>query len=131
MTMHVDEAWRNDEARAVDRLESIAIGGVVGNARSDRFYSIADNEDVAHRVVRLRRIDDSSAAQQNRATHRSPPACFADSASSGLPPERRYSTAIRIATPFVTWFKMTLNGPSATSESISTPRFIGPGWRMR
>ena len=35
--------------------------------------------------------------------------------------------AMRIATPLVTWSRMTLCGPSATSESISTPRFIGPG----
>ena len=52
---------------------------------------------------------------------------FAASARSGLPPESRYRTAIRTATPFVTWGSITERGPSATAESISTPRFMGPG----
>ena len=34
---------------------------------------------------------------------------------------------MRTASPFVTWSRMTLCGPSATSLSISTPRLIGPG----
>src|SRR5204862_426761 len=42
----------------------------------------------------------------------------------------RYSTAIRTATPYVTWSRITLCGPSATRESISTPRFMGPGCMM-
>ena len=37
---------------------------------------------------------------------------------------------MRTATPFVTWSRMTEYGPSATSLAISTPRFIGPGWRI-
>ena len=37
------------------------------------------------------------------------------------------STAMRTARPFATWRRITDCGPSATSESISTPRFIGPG----
>ena len=36
-------------------------------------------------------------------------------------------TAIRTAMPKVTCARITDCGPSATSESISTPRFIGPG----
>ena len=43
------------------------------------------------------------------------------------PPSSRYSSAIRTAIPFVTCSSITLWGRSATSESISTPRFIGPG----
>src|ERR1017187_10897258 len=34
---------------------------------------------------------------------------------------------MRTATPFSTWSRITESGPSATAESISTPRFIGPG----
>ena len=34
---------------------------------------------------------------------------------------------MRTATPLRTWPSMTLFGPSATEEAISTPRFIGPG----
>ena len=37
------------------------------------------------------------------------------------------STAILTATPLLTCSRMTERGPSATSEAISTPRFIGPG----
>ena len=37
------------------------------------------------------------------------------------------STAMRTATPFCTCWRITDCAPSATAESISTPRFIGPG----
>ena len=37
------------------------------------------------------------------------------------------STAMRTATPFCTWFKITDRGKSATSDEISRPRLIGPG----
>ena len=36
-------------------------------------------------------------------------------------------TAIRTAMPNVTCGRITERAPSATAESISTPRFIGPG----
>jgi hypothetical protein len=36
-------------------------------------------------------------------------------------------TAIRTAMPNVTCGRITLRSPSATADSISTPRFIGPG----
>src|SRR5690606_36703551 len=37
-------------------------------------------------------------------------------------------TAIRTAMPKRTWSRMTACGESATADSISTPRFIGPGF---
>ena len=37
---------------------------------------------------------------------------------------------MRTATPLATWLRITEYGPSATSEAISTPRFIGPGCMM-
>ena len=37
------------------------------------------------------------------------------------------NTAMRMAMPNVTCGRITLAAPSATCESISTPRFIGPG----
>ena len=37
------------------------------------------------------------------------------------------STAMRTATPLLTCSRITERGPSATSDEISTPRFIGPG----
>jgi len=42
-------------------------------------------------------------------------------------PARMPITAMRTAMPKVTWLRMTAWGPSATAESISTPRFMGPG----
>ena len=38
---------------------------------------------------------------------------------------------MRTARPLVTWSRITLCGPSASSLSISTPRLIGPGCMMR
>ena len=48
-------------------------------------------------------------------------------APSPPPPSNRYRSDIRTAMPFVTCSSITACGRSATSESISTPRFIGPG----
>src|SRR6267143_605672 len=42
-------------------------------------------------------------------------------------PARMLITAMRTAMPKVTCGRITECGPSATEESISTPRFIGPG----
>src|SRR5207247_11064970 len=88
------------------------------------------NEDVRDLVEAPARIDHAAALQEQRPRHSGPPDRFAASASSGRPPASRYSTAVRTATPFVTWSRITLCGPSATRESISTPRFIGPGCMM-
>ena len=43
------------------------------------------------------------------------------------PPARMLITAMRTAIPKVTCLRITDCGPSATADSISTPRFIGPG----
>ena len=44
------------------------------------------------------------------------------------PPSSRNRMAMRTATPLVTCWVTTVRGRSATSEAISTPRTIGPGW---
>ena len=44
-----------------------------------------------------------------------------------LPTNRVYKIAMRTLTPLATCCSITLRGPSATSEAISTSRFIGPG----
>ena len=49
-----------------------------------------------------------------------------DAASARRPAAGR-GRAMRTATPFVTWSRITEYGPSATSLAISTPRFMGPG----
>ena len=42
-------------------------------------------------------------------------------------PRIRSSTAMRTATPFSTWLRITDRCESATSEEISRPRLMGPG----
>ena len=61
-----------------------------------------------------------------------PPACRIDDASTldqyfHQFPAMMLMTAMRTAIPNVTCGRITECGPSATEESISTPRFIGPG----
>src|SRR5690606_13229869 len=60
------------------------------------------------------RAVDEPAATQNYAAHRRPTSSV-------------YSTAIRTGTPLPTCRSITLVGPSASADSISTSRFIGPG----
>src|SRR5690606_38508820 len=65
------------------------------------------------------RVDDADIVEDEWAGHvRGPWFCERSSVSM---------TAMRTATPISTCCSMTLCGPSATSEAISTPRFIGPG----
>ena len=59
------------------------------DARADGFDLSVDDENVRDLVERLRRIDDATAAQQESTAAHRPPPPFADSASSGLPPESR------------------------------------------
>src|SRR4029077_3785164 len=54
-------------------------------------------------------------------------AVFLAHAASPRGPSASASTAMRTATPLRTWSRITDCGPSATSEAISTPRFIGCG----
>ena len=63
-------------------------------------------------VAAARGVDDATVADQD--LHASFPA-------------RMDITAMRTAMPNVTCGRITERGPSATAESISTPRFIGPG----
>src|SRR4029078_12165552 len=76
------------------------------------------DEDVEDAVPPVHRIDEVPTLQQP--VHQSPSA----------PPASRYSTAIRTATPLAPCSRITEYGPSATSDAISTPRFIGPGCMM-
>src|SRR5262249_9636153 len=86
-------------------------------------HAVGDQE-VAGKVELARRIDDARVGEQDRTAvgqrHLSVHAFgrLRDSASS---------TAMRTATPISTCSRMSEWAPSATSESISTPRFIGPG----
>src|SRR4029079_12232078 len=64
---------------------------------------------------------------EHRATVNRQPAHAASPPRSAPEPSRRKSTAMRTATPLVTWSRITEPGNSPGSATISTPRFIGPG----
>ena len=70
------------------------------------------DENIGNMVEPARRVDDTSAPDKD---------------PHAAPPISRFITAIRTAMPKVTCGRITACGPSATAESISTPRFIGPG----
>src|SRR5437763_15219530 len=115
MHVHVDQARRDDQSLRVDlsnfgfRISDFGFGG------DD--LSIAD-VDVADLIPLICGVDYSSVAN-NHSAH-----------SVEIPPHKN-KTAMRTARPLVTWSRMTLCTPSATSLSISTPRLIGPGCMMR
>src|SRR3989440_9364482 len=120
------------EAGSDDLALHVAHDGALGHrqpAADARDLAVLDQH-VRGPVEIAAGVDDPPALQQNRpgGAHSLPP--FAASASSARPPASRYNTAMRTATPFVTWSRMTLCGPSATRDSISTPRFMGPGCMM-
>ncbi len=123
MTVHVDESRRHDQSCAIDCLRVVRSPDVT----TDCCNGAIDEQHVSDAIHLLRWIENAPTREKYRARHGAPFPALADSASSGRPPDRRYNTAIRTATPFVTCGSITLWGPSATSESISTPRFIGPG----
>src|SRR5213082_1824647 len=108
MHVHVDQARRDDQSLRV-ALSNFGFGG------DD--LSIAD-VDVADLIPLVCGVDYSSVAN-NHSAH-----------SVEIPPHKN-KTAMRTARPVVTWSRMTLCTPSATSLSISTPRLIGPGCMMR
>src|SRR5205085_6110173 len=115
MHVHVDQARRDDQSLRVDlsnfgfRISDFGFGG------DD--LSIAE-VDVADLIPLVCGVDYSSVAN-NHSAH-----------SVEIPPHKN-KTAMRTARPFVTWSRMTLCTPSATSLSISTPRLIGPGCMIK
>ena len=101
---HDDEAGRNvDDRGAVRPADRVPTCG----------DPVAVDQDVERAVDPVGRIDDAPALKQLLHVRLRRPAGS--------------STAIRTATPLATWSRITEYGPSATSEAISTPRFIGPG----
>src|SRR5213079_3161376 len=121
--VQVHEARGDDLAAHVPYLHPVR--GPESRARG-RDLAVLDQQ-VGRAVQVPAGVDHPAALEQEGPHHSGAAARLAASASSGRPPASRYSTAIRTATPFVTWSRITLCGPSATRESISTPRFMGPG----
>src|SRR2546429_175921 len=96
--VHVHEPGDHDVAPHLPHL------GAVGSAepRADRGDLAVLNEDIRGLVEAPARVDHAATAQDERPHHSGAPDRFAASPSSGRPPARRYNTAIRTATPFVT-----------------------------
>ena len=105
--VQVDEARAHPQPGDVHLARSVRGQGAV----RDGDHLAPPQEDVVHAVQRPARVNDPAAAQQN--------------ASSGHAQASRM--AMRTATPCETCARITLDGPSATSGEISTPRLTGPG----
>ena len=105
--------------------QSIDVGALRHAGGADAALGLADDaigdQQVADDIEIARRIDDPGVGEQDRAAvgqHHYAFGKLRDSASS---------TAMRMATPISTCSRISDCAPSATIESISTPRFIGPG----
>ncbi len=105
----VHEAGRDDQAGGVDAL----LGLEVRRHTADREDAAVGDGDIGALVAARGRVD--HAAVLDEEFHQ---ASF---------PAMMLITAMRTAMPKVTCGRITLCRPSATEESISTPRFIGPG----
>src|SRR5271155_5776634 len=118
---HVDQPGGDDLAGAIDDV------GALGHAgRTDAAPGIADHavgdQNIAGHVEIARGIDQAGVGKQDRAAigqH--------DLYAFGRLRASASSTAMRTATPISTCSRISDWAPSATIESISTPRFIGPG----
>jgi len=110
--VHVDKAGDEVLAGTVDDLDTL---GGLDELRDLRDDLVLD-EDVTDVVQAHLRVDDVGSLDQIR--HYS------------SPPSSRYISAMRVSTPALTWSRILERAQSATSASISMPRFMGPGWQM-
>src|SRR5690606_26489136 len=108
----VDQAGADAKPAGVQFVGGCEAGWLL----AERPDTAVGNEDIGHRVEAAGRIEHPAAANDQSAHAASPVACMANDI-----------TAMRTAMPFVTCGRITERGPSATAESISTPRLIGPG----
>ncbi|KAJ8136901.1 hypothetical protein OY671_009886, partial [Metschnikowia pulcherrima] len=104
----IDQARRHDEAGGVDA----AVGGEIGRHLADGADAARGEGEVTDSVQAGSGVDQTAVRDQD--FHASFPAMMP-------------ITAMRTAMPKVTCGRMTLCLPSATADSISTPRLIGPG----
>src|SRR5262249_45832012 len=107
----VHQAGRDDAAARVDGAVGAEALGDVAHAQ----HAAGGQGHVADLVEVARGIDHAAIADQD--LH----------AASRTLPATMPITAMRTAMPKVTCGRITLCLPSTTSESISTPRLIGPG----
>ena len=126
---HVDQAGRNQLAAAVD---DVGASGTPARRcpswpRGWRHRRSGGRRENRDRATDRRPGHWRAGSAARRKSMRG--LCGAASASESSVGQRRtaWSTAMRTATPISTCSRMTDCAPSATIESISTPRFIGPG----
>ena len=103
----VDQPRRDDEAARVD--DAVRVPAV--RRRADRRDPARRDVERRDAVDAVARVDDAAVGDLD--LHQLPAIMLI--------------TAIRTAMPNVTCGRITERSPSATAESISTPRFIGPG----
>src|SRR5713101_4587332 len=113
MDVDVDQAGTDDLAGGVHDLRALGRLQILSDLRD----AAVGREHVGDGVQSVRRIHDAAALDEE--------------AHAAFPPASRKRTAMRTATPLVTWSRMTEYGLSATSGEISTPRLTGPGCMIR
>ncbi|CAB4953369.1 unannotated protein [freshwater metagenome] len=115
--VQVDETGGDDAARGVEELAA----GEPGSHLDD--VTVLDGN-VASTFTGL--VEQRSARNDHSASCGGSHDRVSDRRSPPVPSSEN-RTAIRTATPLVTWSRMAEPGRSAGSTTISTPRFIGPG----
>ena len=141
--VHVDQTRDRRRARSACRRRRRRVDGQIA---ADPRDAVAVDQHVEHAVAAVRRIDDAPAFQQSTCScaHRKPSdflSCqcrtilyFSASDFHASPPRRRpRADTAPPSGPRRRWRparESPNTGPSATSEAISTPRFIGPGCMM-
>ena len=116
---HVDQSGCDDLAGAIDDVGTFGHAGGADAAPGLANDAVGD-QNVADAVEIARRIDQARVGEQDRAA-------IGQHQAFGRLRASASSTAIRTATPISTCSRISDCAPSATIESISTPRFIGPG----
>src|SRR6188768_1884768 len=125
MRVQVDEPGSHDHP---GRIDAVGVGAVQPGHGLQ--HAVAHDE-LAGPLPSARRIDQPGATQVEVGHEAPVPGPTGAAGDEPLTPASRYSSAIRIATPFVTWSVMTDCAPAATSSAISTRSFIGPGCMTR
>src|SRR5690606_31358336 len=112
----VNKPWKD---RLAGRIDNLGTGGsaLVQSVRASCSDDAILDDHGADSIHLARRIDDARIGEDGSGHASSP---------SRRGSRRASRTAMRTATPISTCSWITLCGPSATSEAISTPRFIGP-----
>ena len=125
--MYVDQTGNHQLAARVDDAGAGRCR-VLREIIADPAHAAVGNQQVEERIHPVGRVYQPASPHQNgRHRHSAPAAVAAPSAAGSRVKVVWNSTAMRTATPLVTWSRMSERAPSATSAATSMPRFIGPG----